>query len=145
MSTAEKSEKQVGATEGGMVNVRLAHPLRDQDRPVLGIAADEPGHVGAVVTVTTSVAINMIGAGMVQVDPEDHDAVTALLSPTVGEGTDVTPGLDKPQPVALGADVIEGLRGGDLDKALSERNLSQGGTVEEKRERLAAYVPAPVV
>ena len=139
----DTAEKKVGATEGGNVNIRLAHPLNPRDLIHLGHDGDEPANVNDVITVTKDQAVSLMAAGFVQVDPDDAVAVARLFgkdvepAATSGNTTPVEPNYDgEPGP--------DSLRGEALDKALEDRNLSKSGTVAEKQARLAEHVADPV-
>jgi hypothetical protein len=147
-----------GAREDGQVNCLLAHPLNERDLVNLGLDPATPANVGDVITLDVFKAQSLIGAGFVQVDPEDNAAVIAYLhtpvAPSEAVSADSSAGAPVGDPASgnVSTGTIEDpdggpfadLRGQALDDALTERGLSTSGTVAEKRQRLAEYVPAPV-
>lgn len=138
-----QNEKQVGKTEGGLYNVRLAHPLNERDRVTLGIDTEQSLNVGDIITVTENAAASLITAGLSVAEPTD-DARAAVGGATVaGADVEVDPGVSNDQQPGLGTDAINALKGADLDKALADRALPTNGTVDEKRQRLARFVPDP--
>ena len=132
--SATDTDDRLGPTDDGKTRVKLAHPLPKRDMVRFGIEGDQT-QVGDVITVTLDHAISLIGAGMVQVDPEDHVGVTALLR---GEkaALDVMPQATSgnTQPVNYNE-----LKGDALDKALTDRGLPNEGTATEKRMAVASY------
>lgn len=153
-----------GRTADGNVNVRLANPLNERDLVNLGLDPETPAGVNAVIQVDLNRAMALISAGYVQVDPDDQAAVTKYLAmPDVDlpAPTGVTPAVDgsplgvgEAQPMDAGSKDVatveadaavsfDHIKGEALDAALDARDLSKSGTVAEKRQRLAEYVPAP--
>jgi hypothetical protein len=132
--SATDTDDRLGPTDDGKTRVKLAHPLPKRDLIRFGIDKDTT-QVGDVLTVTLDQAISLIGAGMVQVDPEDHVGVTALLR---GEkaALDVMPTATSgnTEPVNYNE-----LKGDALDKALEQRGLPNDGTAAEKRLAVASY------
>lgn len=129
----EKDNENLGPTTDGRTRVKLAHPLNDQDVVRLGLDPQKaPYRVNDVVEVRRDDARALIGAGLVQVDPEDVRAVGAALGsrrssvePAQGDGS----GASEPY-----AD----LKGDALDEAVKKAGLPVSGTAKEKREALAA-------
>ena len=126
----------VGPTSDGKINVMLAHPLNPRDLIRLGVSPDAPAGVNDVIEVTRDQAISLIGSGFVQVDPEDHVAVVALV-----DGAAAAEGI---MPSSTSGNTIvtdyKALKGDDLDAAFGKRGLPvPDATADEKRAALATH------
>ena len=83
--------------DGDSVTITLAHPIsREQDKTYLGLPVDKNYGPGDKVTVNRSGAQSLIGSGLAAVDPENAEAVRAVLS---GEKPAVEPSGNEPQGV----------------------------------------------
>lgn len=74
-----------GDDESQFVTLMLSHPLNERDRQFLGLPADASTEVGQKVRVNKNGAKAIISAGYATVDPEDGNAVRAVLR---GESAD---------------------------------------------------------
>lgn len=80
VETADTAEP-AAANDDGLKEVTLAHPItRDQDKILLGLETETKCNVGDKIRVSLDNAIRLINAGLVQVDPEDQQAVHAVLT-----------------------------------------------------------------
>lgn len=71
-----------GVKASELRTVTLAHPLRIADMTRMGLSTDNgAAEVGDKVKVTPDTASSLINAGYAQTDPEDADAVRAILHP----------------------------------------------------------------
>ena len=118
-----------------MVNVMLAHPLNPSDLIKIGVNPDVRSNVNDVIEVTRDVAVSLIGSGFVQVDPDDHAAVLALV--------DGAPAAEGVEPSSTSGNNLvvdyKALKGDALEEALGKRGLPSEGTADEKRAAVAAY------
>jgi hypothetical protein len=136
------TDAKIGPTSDGKINVMLAHPLNPRDLTTLGVDPDTKAGVGDIIEVDLNSAISLIGSGYVQVDPDDHVAVTAILR---GEeaAADVMPsatsGNHKSGAPADGVADVKSLKGEALDEALGKRGLPVTGSADEKRAAILAY------
>jgi hypothetical protein len=87
--TPRAATASTGETGDGKVTLTLAHPLDNQNNAQrntlrrLGLDVDREGgyKVGEQVRVHPADGRSLIGAGYVQVDPEDNEAVAKALDP----------------------------------------------------------------
>lgn len=121
-----------GPDGNGNVAVMLAHPLTPRDLANLGVDPDTDSNVNDIITVTRDQAISLLGAGYVQVDPDDRIAVTRLIEGDKA-ATDVMPSATS------GNAETKNLKGEALDAALQKRGLPVEGTADEKRAAVARY------
>lgn len=125
------AEEKIGPTKDGKVGVKLAHPLPERDLLTLGLKVGTPHNVGDVVEVSKNHAITLIGAGMAQVDPENHAAVTAALT-----------GDREPAATEGQIEGVADLKGDSLEQALDTYGLSHDGNAAEKRQRISDHLAA---
>jgi len=87
-SSAKADLTSISVAENGLVQVRLAHPLKKKFGLDLGFTTEDMDKVtektklpvGTLLAVTRAGATSLIGAGHAQVDPEDLPTVDAVLS-----------------------------------------------------------------
>lgn len=129
------SDTKVGPQSDGNVGVMLAHPLNPPDLIHLGLSPDTPAGVGDVIVVTKPNASSLIGAGLVQVDPEDNAAVLAVLEGEKQADVEPSSTSGNTPTVPTSAD----LKGDALDDALRTRGLPVEGKADDKRAAVAAW------
>jgi len=94
---ATHTAKIEGVKASDLRTVTLAHPLQTADMKRIGLSTDDgPAEVGDKVKVTGDTASSLINAGYAAVDPEDAEAVRAILHPETVED-------DEPVKVAHGS------------------------------------------
>lgn len=110
------------------VKVKLAHPLNPRDLATLGLDPDTDAGVNDVIEVSRDQATSLIGAGLVQVDPDDRVEVTRVLD-----------GEKAAKDVEPSATSGNKLTGDDLDAALRKRGLPVEGSADEKRAAVVKH------
>lgn len=86
------ASKTTKKTTPDKVKVTLAHPIsRERDLAYLGLPLDLVTHPGDEIEVPHNAVSSLISAGLITVDPEDHEAVAELTGQPVIEQMVVTP------------------------------------------------------